>query len=112
VATKAELEAELAQLRSELKEARDSASVDGAAAETTATKSADQPMSSEDASADDPAPKENNADILHSLQDGNFEGVIHQLIEELEGLPNRKPLLMALGALAVGYLIGRSGRKG
>ena len=112
MATKAELEAELEQLRLELKEIRDSTSVDGAAAESTATKNADQPPSSEDASTNGPAPEEKNADILHSLQDGNFEGVVHQLIEELEGLPNRKPLLMALGALAVGYLIGRSGRKG
>ena len=112
MATKAELEVELAQLRLELKEIRNSTSVDGAAAETMATKNADQPPLSKDASANDPTPDEDSADLLHSLQNGNFEGVVHQLIEELEGLPHRKPLLMALGALTIGYMIGRSGRKG
>lgn len=110
MATKAELEAELAQLRLELKEIRNSISGHGAPTDTNATESADQPRSSTDTNG--PAPKEEHADLLQSLQDGNFEGVIHQLIEELEGLPNRKPLLLAFGALAVGYLIGRSGSKG
>lgn len=103
MATKAELEAELAQLQVELKELRDSTRDDSAAAKRTAT---------ENTATNDPDSKDTTADIFHALQDGNFEGIAHQLIEELEGLPHRKPLLLALGALTVGYLIGRSGRKG
>ncbi|MEP2029046.1 MAG: hypothetical protein ABJI96_10120 [Paracoccaceae bacterium] len=101
MATKAQLEAELTKLRSELKKARD-------------TQTASSPTTSDNADEADPAPEPGteSADILQSLQNGNFEAVLHQLTEELEGLPNRKPLLTALGAFVVGYLIGRTGNKG
>lgn len=112
MATKAELEAELAKLRLELKEIRNPPKADSSASDDTPKENKDRSRPSKDADGEDPAPKEDTADIVQSLQDGNFEGVVHQLMEELEGLPNRKPLLMALGAFVVGYLVGRSGNKG
>ncbi len=112
MATKAELEAELAKLRLELEEIRKLPKADSSAADDTAKENADQSPPSKDADSKNFAAKEETADIMQSLQEGNFEGVVHQLMEELEGLPHRKPLLMALGALVVGYLVGRSGSKG
>jgi hypothetical protein len=112
VATKAELEAELAKLRLELKEIRNTSEADTKTADDTAKENSDRSQSSKDSGTENPAPKEETVDIIQSLQDGDFGGVVHQLMEELEGLPNRKPLLMALGAFVAGYLVGRSGNKG
>eukprot|EP00581_Thalassiosira_minuscula_P021559 CAMPEP_0184441852 /NCGR_PEP_ID=MMETSP0738-20130409/756289_1 /TAXON_ID=385413 /ORGANISM="Thalassiosira miniscula, Strain CCMP1093" /LENGTH=246 /DNA_ID=CAMNT_0026809779 /DNA_START=1651 /DNA_END=2392 /DNA_ORIENTATION=- len=83
MATKAELEAELKQLRAELAE-RD-ASLE--AKETSEVK---------------PEPESKMDDEPVSL-----EADIGELLAELEEFPNKQPLMFALGAFVVGYLIGR-----
>jgi len=81
MATKAELEAELKQLRAELAE-RD------AAAEVKETPKVDT-----EPAMDDESP--------------SLEADIGEILAELEEFPHKKPLMFALGAFAVGYLIGR-----
>lgn len=81
MATKAELEAELKQLRAELAE-RD------AAAEVKETPKVD--------------PEPEMGDESPSL-----ETDIGEILAELEEFPHKQPLMFALGAFAVGYLIGR-----
>lgn len=83
MATKAELEAELKQLRAELS-ARD------AALETKETTKVDAEPEPE---VDDESP--------------SLEADIGEILAELEEFPHKQPLMFALGALAVGYLIGR-----
>ncbi|MBO6899630.1 MAG: hypothetical protein JJ868_19920 [Shimia sp.] len=83
MATKAELEAELKQLRAELSE-RDAA-LDAAKASRTDT---DHETELED---DSPS----------------LETDIGEILAELEKFPHKQPLMFALGAFAVGYLIGR-----
>jgi len=93
LATKAQLEVELAELRQQLAHQKAS-SVSEAGAGTVATDEG-PPTGSSDASVSDP----NNPDWEDQLQD---------VLKGLEDLPQKKPLLLALGALALGYLIGRS----
>ncbi|MBE1293190.1 MAG: hypothetical protein GJ677_11920 [Rhodobacteraceae bacterium] len=83
MATKAELEAELKQLRAELSE-RDAA-LDAAKASRT------------------------DADHETELEDDSpsLETDIGEILAELEEFPHKQPLMFALGAFAVGYLIGR-----
>ena len=83
MATKAELEAELRQLRAELA-ARDSA------AEVKETSEVDA------------EPEPDTGDETPSL-----ESDIGEILAELEEFPHKQPLMFALGAFAVGYLIGR-----
>ena len=83
MATKAELEAELKQLRAELSE-RDAA-LDAA---KTSRMDADQEAELED---DSPS----------------LETDIGEILAELEEFPHKQPLMFALGAFALGYLIGR-----
>ena len=81
MATKAELEAELKQLRAELA-ARDAA----AQVKETSEVVAEPEM-------DDESP--------------SLEADIGEILSELEEFPHKQPLMFALGAFAVGYLIGR-----
>ncbi|WP_412554738.1 hypothetical protein [Shimia sp. MIT1388] len=81
MATKAELEAELKQLREELA-ARD------AATEVKETSEVDA-----EPEMDDESP--------------SLEADIGEILAELEEFPHKQPLMFALGAFAVGYLIGR-----
>jgi hypothetical protein len=81
MATKAELAAELKQLRAELAE-RD------ATAEVKETPKVD--------------PEPEMGDESPSL-----EPDIGEILAELEEFPQKQPLMFALGAFAVGYLIGR-----
>ncbi|WP_294220328.1 hypothetical protein [uncultured Shimia sp.] len=86
MATKAELEAELAQLRAELA-SRDAGIKSESLVEVTNTTS-----STPDATDD---------------VNGSFDNDIKEILADLEEIPHKQPLLLALGALAVGYLIGR-----
>ncbi len=81
MATKAELEAELKQLRAELAERN-------AAAEVKETSEVDL-----EPEMDDESP--------------SLETDIGEILAELEEFPHKQPLIFALGAFAVGYLIGR-----
>ena len=50
-------------------------------------------------------------DLSNSFTDINtddLEIVAKKIYKELEGLPEKKPLLTALGAFAIGFMIGRS----
>jgi hypothetical protein len=113
MATKAELETELLQLRRELAESQKPSRENTA---DEARKEPDEELSQTEGSADGendiPTSKEEVAGIIDSLKGGDFEGVVQQLMDELEGLPNRKPILTALGTFVIGYLVGRSGSKG
>ena len=81
MATKAELEVELKQLRAELA-ARD------AVTEVKETSEVDA-----EPEMDDESP--------------SLEADIGEILAELEEFPHKQPLMFALGAFAVGYLIGR-----
>lgn len=85
MATKAELEAELAKLKLQL-------------AELKATAKEEEIVE----------PEEPETGGWEDLSEISFEGIADQIIEELEGFPAKKPLLMALGVFVVGYMIGRS----
>ena len=84
--TKAELEAEVEELRRLLAEEKASKIPDPA----------DAPS----------ADHENGGPMMAALE--NWPEVLEDALSELEDLPQKKPILFALGIFAVGYLIGRS----
>lgn len=90
MATKAELEAELAELRRQLAE-RDRATEehppDVATPEEAAQTADDTELDSED-----------------------WDALFKEIVEEFESLPQKRPLLVAAGIFAFGWLIGRSSR--
>lgn len=79
MATKAELEAELAKLKAELAE-RDAA------------------LKAKDSSEGEPETEDETLSL---------ETDIGEILAELEEFPHKQPLMFALGAFAVGFLIGR-----
>ncbi len=82
--TKAELEKQVAELKSQL------------AAQT-------QP-DPERATGDDSEDRHHGfSEQLHE-----WSGELEHVLEELEEMPQKKPVLFALGIFALGYLIGRS----
>lgn len=88
MATKAQLEAELAELRRQL---------------------AERPLETAEPHPSEPetaAPSETLAEPAEGETDLDKE--IGELISQLDGLPAKHPLLLALGAFAAGYLIGRT----
>jgi hypothetical protein len=89
MATKAELEDELAALRKEL-----------AAMKKTAGDTADD-IAEETQSHSIPG------DILAALRGTDLEGLAKELTDEIETALHEKPLLTALGILVVGYALGR-----
>jgi ElaB/YqjD/DUF883 family membrane-anchored ribosome-binding protein len=91
MATKAELEAELASLRRELAALKDTA---GEAAEEVAEDTAESAHST-------------ITDFVASIRDTDVEGLAKQLTNEIETAMHEKPLLTALGILVVGYALGR-----
>lgn len=80
MATKAELEAELAVLREKLKEHGGS-------------------------SAQTPELPDN---IDEEGEPGGWDNELSELLAQIEELPSKHPLLLALGIFALGYMIGRS----
>jgi ElaB/YqjD/DUF883 family membrane-anchored ribosome-binding protein len=91
MATKAELEAELASLRQELAALRDTA---GEAADEVAEDAEDGAHST-------------ITDFVAAIRDTDVEGLAKQLTNEIETAMHEKPLLTALGILVVGYALGR-----
>ena len=94
MATKAELEAELAALRRELAALKGEAA--GAAGDV-----ADE---AEEAAH---GMRDTVTDFVASLRDTDLDGLAKQLTDELEKTMQEKPLLTALGILLVGYALGR-----
>ena len=90
MATKAELEAELARLKEELAQSK-------AASQTRHDAQPDE---------DIPAPDPGMSEVLSALQHGEID--TKELLHKLEELLSQKPVLTVLGIFAVGYLIGRS----
>ncbi|PSL17724.1 hypothetical protein [Shimia abyssi] len=88
MATKAELEAELLNLRRQLAE-RSSQHVDAR----------------EEAHAD-PSVDEDMVEPLKGKTD--WEKEVSEIMAELEHLPHKQQLLIALGAFAIGFLVGRA----
>ena len=82
--TKAELEAQVADLRRQL---------------------AEQTAAREQTSA--PEPHETVADRIAENID-TWSGQLEEALTELEDLPHKRPILFALGIFTVGYLLGRS----
>lgn len=91
MATKAELEAELASLRKELAALKDKA---GDAA----------PEAAEDAEG---GAYSTITDFVTSIRETDIDGLAKQLTNEIETAMHEKPLLTALGILVVGYALGR-----
>lgn len=96
MATKAQLEAELADLKMQLAQR-------GAATDRSSEAEIVKPVPSAGQQAGDGlvAPDTEPEDL-------DWEAQLQDLLRDLEDLPQKKPLLLALGALALGYLIGRS----
>ncbi len=96
--TKAELEAELAELRQQLDEAL-------APDEADADAEAEEQPGDETVGTGHPALDQ----ILreHGLSADEIRGMMDQFNEELGDLPQNKPLLTALGAFALGFVLGR-----
>ncbi len=80
MATKAELEAELAVLREKLKENG------GSSAQTQKVPD----------------------NIDEKREPGGWDSELSELLAQIEELPSKHPLLLTLGVFALGYLIGRS----
>jgi len=87
MATKAELEEELASLRRELAALKDKAGEVAEDAESTAHSTI--------------------TDFVSAIRDTDVEGLAKQLTNEIETAMHEKPLLTALGILVVGYALGR-----
>lgn len=91
MATKAQLEVELNTLKAELATLHGGNNI-----HETKIDAVDEPSAGE-------LSEENQ--VLH---DGSgVEDLWAQLFHELEGLPQKKPLLAVAGALAVGFILGR-----
>ncbi len=82
--TKAELEAQVAELRRQLAE------------QTAASQKAPEPE-----------PHDTVADRIAENFD-NWSGQLEEALTELEDLPHKRPILFALGIFTLGYLLGRS----
>jgi hypothetical protein len=94
MATKAELEAELAALRREL------AALKGDVAEAAGD-------AAEDTEETAHGMRDTVTDFVASLKDTDLDGLAKQLTDEIETAMQDKPLLTALGILLVGYALGR-----
>ncbi|WP_170482343.1 hypothetical protein [Ruegeria arenilitoris] len=96
MATKAELEAELADLREKLNERDDQEEL-----------SVTSPQSDNDA--------EENSSLSKELSDFGINGesieeVFRQLVHELDDFHKQKPVLTVAAAFALGFLLGRSSK--
>ncbi len=78
MATKAELEAEVLRLRAEIERRPEP----------------------------DPAPEK--VDEPEAATDEGWDQSLSDVLEALEEMPQKQPVMLALAALAVGYLIGRA----
>ncbi len=85
--TKAELEAQVAELRRQLAE-------QSAARDSTTSQKPEEP---------EETPSDRIADSLEA-----WSTQLEDALTELEDLPHKKPILFALGIFTLGYLLGRS----
>lgn len=101
--TKAELEAELKQLKDEMKQ-RDAASD---TATSTPKETAKKGADTADASLSD------LSDVLKAkgLDPTEIEHLWAQVSSELDDFPNRKPLLTAVAAFGLGFMLGRMSKN-
>lgn len=103
MATKAELESELAELKKQLasrperKRRRESGQGDTPD---------DQPLHETGEDPLDAIPE--SLEDLEKLDDGQVHTLIKQISNELGDLAENKPLLNMLGAFVLGYLLGKS----
>lgn len=88
MATKAELEAELADLKQQMAEREKADRV----------------------TPEEPSEPEAPASDAVTAETQSWEALFEELTTELENLPQKKPLLLALGAFGLGYMLGRSTR--
>lgn len=92
MATKAQLEAELADLKRQL-----------ALRETV-----DETANAKPDTTPDNGPAVLAAEARAQAQALDWDEQVQGFLKEIEELPEKNPLLLALGALVLGYLIGRS----
>lgn len=128
MATRAEMEAELKSLREKMAELDAIETEEAEAAERARQEAAreaespaeDTPDQSEDAgepTADAPNKSSNGFEMArseldrllaaHGLSAAEIEGLADQLWSELDTLPQNKPLVTAIGAFALGFMLGR-----
>ena len=105
MATKADLENEIAELRRELDEARDRA----AAAEESATEQ--EEASSDSVEGTEKAEKGRDSTLdwaLGQLDGSEVDRLFREFVAELEDMQEHKPLLTLFGAFLLGYVLGRA----
>lgn len=90
MATKAQLEAELAELRAQL-----------AKAQSDADQTADQPDS------DEPRGVFDDMMTRYGLNHGELDALWAQFSKELGDFPTQKPMLTTIAAFALGVMLGR-----
>jgi len=88
MATKAQLEAELAELRQQL-------------ADRTPNDPVPEPGASETDTTSEQAQD-------HDDVDTDLDTQVAEVLAAFEDMPAKKPLLLALGVFALGYMLGRS----
>jgi len=96
MATKAELQAELEQLRAQMTQRRESDDGESSA-------------EADEAGTNDAQPQDGWASLLKSqgLDATDTEALLEQLSEELGDLPHNKPLITSIAAFGVGFVLGR-----
>ena len=102
MATKAELEKELAALKQELEKSR--AATEAAAAKPT------QPDPEADETASDDAHRLRRMLADHGMDPGTIETLSASLWDELKTLQKEKPVTVAIAAFALGLVVGRASK--
>lgn len=102
MATKAELERELADLRRQINERPETDETEGGDAAT--------PQGEEDKAASTGHPTIDHLLKGQGIAADEIQQLLDQLNEELGQLPQEKPLLTALGAFGLGFVLGRMSR--
>lgn len=97
MATKAELESELAALRAQ-----------NAALRSQAEQGADGAGATDKAATSGLAQKLHDVLDEHGIDTANIDALGHQLKDELSRLQRDQPLLALLGAFAIGCVVGRA----
>jgi len=100
MATKAELEKELAALKQELEQSR--------AAEVAGSSGSDTPGDQDGDDSDAHGLKKVLKD--HGMDAESIESLSGTLFEELKALQKEKPLTVALAAFALGLVVGRASK--
>ena len=109
MATKAELQAELDSLRAKMAELDDLDRTADASQkeEPEQEQSQPEPTHGSKSGLSDAASELERILAPHGVSSSDIEALAKQLWEELDNLPQNKPLVTAIGAFALGFLIGR-----